>query len=141
MLTGLLMTRVAKPLKLPSVTAYLVAGVLIGPYCLGLLGIQGLGFPTMADVESLSLISDVALGFIAFSIGSEFRVSELKKTGKQALVVGVLQALTATFLGRYRLDCSLPAHKRETLCCAGHYPWRDRDGDCSGGDADGRPAV
>lgn len=97
-LTGLLMTRVAKPLKLPSVTAYLVAGVLIGPYCLGLLGIQGLGFPTMADVESLSLISDVALGFIAFSIGSEFRVSELKKTGKQALVVGVLQALTATFL-------------------------------------------
>ena len=83
-LTGLLMTRVAKPLKLPSVTAYLVAGVLIGPYCLGLLGIQGLGFPTMADVESLSLISDVALGFIAFSIGSEFRVSELKKTGKQA---------------------------------------------------------
>ena len=97
-LTGLLMTRVAKPLKLPSVTAYLVAGVLIGPYCLGLLGIQGLGFPTMADVESLSLISDVALGFIAFSIGSEFRVSELKKTGKQALVVGILQALTATFL-------------------------------------------
>ena len=56
-LTGLLMTRVAKPLKLPSVTAYLVAGVLIGPYCLGLLGIQGLGFPTMADVESLSLAS------------------------------------------------------------------------------------
>ena len=97
-LTGLLMTRVAKPLKLPSVTAYLVAGVLIGPYCLGLLGIQGLGFPTMADVESLSLISDVALGFIAFSIGSEFRVSELKKTGKQALVIGILQALTATFL-------------------------------------------
>ena len=97
-LAGLLMTRVAKPLKLPSVTAYLVAGVLIGPYCLGLLGIQGLGFPTMADVESLSLISDVALGFIAFSIGSEFRVSELKKTGKQALVVGILQALTATFL-------------------------------------------
>ena len=94
-LAGLLMTRVAKPLKLPSVTAYLVAGVLIGPYCLG---IQGLGFPTMADVESLSLISDVALGFIAFSIGSEFRVSELKKTGKQALVVGILQALTATFL-------------------------------------------
>ena len=95
-LTGLLMTRVAKPLKLPSVTAYLVAGVLIGPYCLGLLGIQGLGFPTMADVESLSLISDVALGFIAFSIGSEFRVSELKKTGKQALVVGILQALSST---------------------------------------------
>ena len=92
-LAGLLMTRVAKPLKLPSVTAYLVAGVLIGPYCLGLLGIEGLGFPTQEDVDSLSLISEVALGFIAFSIGSEFRVSELKHTGKQAFVIGVLQAL------------------------------------------------
>ena len=97
-LAGLLMTRVAKPLKLPSVTAYLVAGVLIGPYCLGLLGIEGLGFPTQEAVDSLSLISEVALGFIAFSIGSEFRVSELKHTGKQAFVIGVLQALTATFV-------------------------------------------
>ena len=97
-LAGLLMTRVAKPLKLPSVTAYLVAGVLIGPYCLGRLGVQGIGFPTMDDVTHLSLISDVALGFIAFSIGSEFRLSELKKTGKQAFVIGVLQALAATFL-------------------------------------------
>ena len=97
-LAGLLMTRVAKPLKLPSVTAYLVAGVLIGPYCLGLLGVRGLGFPSMDDVSELSLISDVALGFIAFSIGSEFRLAELKKTGKQAFVIGVLQALAATFL-------------------------------------------
>ena len=97
-LAGLLMTRVAKPLKLPSVTAYLVAGVLIGPYCLGLLGIEGLGFPTQEAVDSLSLISEVALGFIAFSIGSEFRVSELKHTGKQAFVIGVLQALAATFV-------------------------------------------
>ena len=91
-LAGLLMTRVAKPLKLPSVTAYLVAGVLIGPYCLGLLGIEGLGFPTQEAVDSLSLISEVALGFIAFSICSEFRVSELKHTGKKAFVIGVLQA-------------------------------------------------
>ena len=97
-LAGLLMTRVAKPLKLPSVTAYLVAGVLIGPYCLGLLGIEGLGFPTQEAVDSLSLISEVALGFIAFSIGSEFRVSELKHTGKQAFVIGILQALAATFV-------------------------------------------
>lgn len=97
-LAGLLMTRVAKPLKLPSVTAYLVAGVLIGPYCLGLLGIEGIGFPTQEAVDSLSLISEVALGFIAFSIGSEFRLAELKHTGKQAFVIGVLQALAATFL-------------------------------------------
>lgn len=94
-LAGLLMTRVFKPLKLPSVTAYLIAGVLIGPYCLGRLGIPGLGFTTMEREEELSVISDVALGFIAFSIGNEFRLSQLKKTGKQAFVIGIVQALTA----------------------------------------------
>ena len=96
LLGGLLMTRVFKPLKLPAVTAYLIAGVLIGPYCLGALGINGLGFATHEAVESLSLISEVALGFIAFSIGNEFRLDELKKTGKQALIIGVFQALVAT---------------------------------------------
>ena len=98
LLAGLLMTRVFKPLKLPSVTAYLIAGVLIGPYCLGALGIDGLGFPTMDTVHTLSLISEVALGFIAFSIGNEFRLEDLKKTGKQAFVIGVLQALAATLM-------------------------------------------
>ncbi len=98
LLCGLLMTRAFKPLKLPSVTAYLIAGVLIGPYCLGALGINGLGFNSMEAVEHLGLIADVALGFIAFSIGSEFRVEELKKIGKQAFVVGVFQALVATLL-------------------------------------------
>ena len=96
LLAGLLMTRAFKPLKLPSVTAYLIAGVLIGPYCIGRLGIEGLGFATSEAVGALSLISEVALGFIAFSIGSEFRLDELKKTGKQALVIGILQALVAT---------------------------------------------
>jgi len=98
LLAGLLMTRAFKPLHLPSVTAYLIAGVLIGPYCMGRLGIHGLGFETMADVHSLSLIADVALGFIAFSIGNEFRMSDLKKTGKQASVIGVVQALFATVM-------------------------------------------
>ena len=97
-LAGLLMTRVFKPLKLPAVTAYLVAGVLIGPYCLGRLGIDGLGFTSYENVEHLSLVSEVALGFIAFSIGNEFRMSSLKHTGKQAAVIGVLQALAATLL-------------------------------------------
>ncbi len=96
LLAGLLMTRAFKPLKLPSVTAYLIAGVLIGPYCLGALGIGGLGFSSHEAVAGLSLISEVALGFIAFSIGSEFRVDELKKIGKQAFVIGVFQALVAT---------------------------------------------
>lgn len=96
LLAGLLMTRLFKPFKLPAVTAYLIAGVLIGPYCIGALGIEGLGFDSMKAVQGLELVSKVALGFIAFSIGSEFRLEELKKTGKQALVIGIVQALVAT---------------------------------------------
>lgn len=98
LLAGLLMTRIFKKLKLPAVTAYLIAGVLIGPYCLGALGIPGLGFDSMHAVEALGLISEVALGFIAFSIGNEFRLDELKKTGHQASVIGIFQAVVATLL-------------------------------------------
>ena len=96
LLAGLLMTRLFKPLKLPSVTAYLIAGVLIGPYFMGQLGIHGLGFDTHESVAHLKLVSDVALGFIAFSIGSEFVLEDLKKTGMQATVIGIIQALVAT---------------------------------------------
>lgn len=97
---GLLMSRVVKPFGLPAVTGYLIAGVLIGPYCLGqlgtLLGIEGLGFTSADYVGHFKVISDVALGFIAFSMGNEFRISQLKKIGKQAAVIGVVQAVTAT---------------------------------------------
>lgn len=96
LLAGLLMTRAFKPLKLPSVTAYLIAGVLIGPYCMGQLGVAGLGFESMDAVHALSLISQVALGFIAFSIGNEFRAEDIKHIGKQAFVIGIFQALVAT---------------------------------------------
>ncbi|MBQ8638845.1 MAG: cation:proton antiporter [Lachnospiraceae bacterium] len=98
LLTGLIMTRIFKPLKLPSVTAYLIAGVLIGCYGIGALGIEGLGFNSMDDLHQLTAISDIALGFIAFSIGNEFRLDDLKQTGKQAAVIGVFQALAATLL-------------------------------------------
>lgn len=98
LIAGLLMTRAVKPLKLPSVTAYLIAGILVGPYCLGRFGVPGLGFNSMENLEHLSLISDVALGFIAFSIGNEFRLEDLKHTGKQATVIGIFQALTAALL-------------------------------------------
>lgn len=111
LLFGLLMTRVFKPLKLPSVTAYLIAGVIIGPYCLGRLGIAGLGFASSESVSALGLISDVALGFIAFSIGSEFRLEDLKHTGKQAFVIGIFQALVATLfvdLALYGLHLLMP---------------------------------
>lgn len=96
LLAGLLMTRLFKPFKLPAVTAYLIAGVLIGPYCMGALGIEGLGFNSMESMEHLAAVSQVALGFIAFSIGNEFRLEDLKHTGKQALVIGIFQALVAT---------------------------------------------
>ena len=92
------MTRVFKTLRLPSVTAYLVAGVIIGPYCLGALNITGIGFNSTEAIEHLALVSEVALGFIAFSIGNEFRLDDLKKTGRQALVIGIFQALSATVL-------------------------------------------
>ncbi len=95
---GLLMTRVLGRLKLPDVTAYLVAGVLIGPSLLGALAVPGLGFASFEELETLGLISDVALGFIAFSIGNEFRLSQLRETGRQALVIGILQAVITTAL-------------------------------------------
>ena len=93
---GLMLSRLTKLVKLPAVTAYLVAGILIGPFCLGQLGVDGLGFISFEATEKLSIISDVALGFIALSIGNEFRVPQLKKIGKQATVIGIVQALTAT---------------------------------------------
>lgn len=95
---GLMLSRLAKLIKLPAVTAYLVAGILVGPYLLGAFGIKGMGFISHADIKSYSLLSDIALGFIAFSIGNEFRLAQLKKTGKQATIIGVFQAVCATVL-------------------------------------------
>ena len=94
--SGLLMTRLFDKFRMPDVTAYLVTGVLIGPCVLGRLGIPCLGFNTFEQVDSLSMISDVALGFIAFAIGHEFRLSALKQTGRQATVIGIIQACFAT---------------------------------------------
>lgn len=98
LLAGLLLSRLTKILNLPAVTAYLIAGILVGPYCLGAFGVKGLGFVSMENVESYSLLCDVALGFIAFSIGNEFRLSQLKKIGKQATIIGILQAVITTLL-------------------------------------------
>lgn len=98
LMAGLFMSRVVKPLKLPAVTGYLVAGILIGPYCLGLLGIKGIGFTDVSEVADLSILNDVALGFIAFAIGDEFRLSQLKHTGKQATIIGIFQAVITTLV-------------------------------------------
>lgn len=95
---GLLLSRPAKLLHLPAVTAYLVAGLLMGPFALGALGIKGLGFNSMEQVEGLSILTQTALGFIAFAMGNEFRMSQLKTIGKSAIVIGILQAVITTVL-------------------------------------------
>lgn len=92
LLAGLLLSRLAKLVKLPAVTAYLIAGVLIGPFVLGAFDVPGLGI-AHDQLEGFGIIADVALGFIAFSMGNEFRISQLKKVGKQATIVGIFQAL------------------------------------------------
>ena len=97
LLAGLLLSRLAKKVQLPAVTAYLVAGVLIGPFVLGRIGIPGIGI-TGEQIEGFGLVSDLALGFIAFSMGSEFRIAQLKKIGKQATFIGVFQALFTTVI-------------------------------------------
>ena len=97
-LAGLLMSRVAKLVNLPAVTAYLIAGLCIGPFLLGRLGIRGIGFSTLLDVDSSSIISQGALGFIAFEIGNEFRLRDLKSMGKSAITIGILQAVITTII-------------------------------------------
>ncbi len=94
---GLLLSRLAKLCNLPAVTAYLIAGVLIGPFVLGAFGVEGLGFTgEVIHTEKFKIISDVALGFIAFSIGNEFRMKDLKQFGKAATIIGILQAVFTT---------------------------------------------
>ena len=93
---GLLLSRLAKRLNLPAVTAYLVAGLILGPFLLGALNIPGLGFNSVAQVEELSVLTQMALGFIAFAMGNEFRLSQLKTFGSRAIAIGILQAVITT---------------------------------------------
>ena len=109
---GLLMSRVTKLFKLPAVTAYLIAGLIVGPYLIGKIdfsflnmGFSHIGFaPSDFGLDggeknvALELFGQVALGFIAFAIGNEFRMSDIKAIGKQAFVIGILQAVAATVL-------------------------------------------
>lgn len=97
LLSGLLLSRLAKKVSLPAVTAYLIAGVIIGPFGLGALGFDGIGI-TAHQLEGFGIVSDVALGFIAFSMGNEFRLAQLKKVGRQATIVGVFQAVFTTVI-------------------------------------------
>ena len=87
---GLLFNRIVKRVGLPSVTGYLVAGVLIGPACLQIIPETWIG--------GLTLLVNVALGFIAFSIGGEFRLSKLKNIGRHVVVITFMQALVTTVI-------------------------------------------
>ena len=87
---GFAMTRITRLAKLPNVTAYIVAGILIGPYCLN--AIPG------EIVSGMDFLSDIALAFIAFSTGEFFRVSVLKKNGLKVIVITVLEACMASVL-------------------------------------------
>lgn len=104
-LAGLLMSRLTKLLHLPAVTAYLVAGLMIGPFCIGALQIPGFGFNSLHQVEGLSIITQTALGFIAFAIGNEFRLTQLKHMGKKAISIGIAQAVITTILVDIALIC------------------------------------
>ena len=100
---GLMLSRLTKLAHLPAVTAYLIAGLLIGPYCLGALNIPGIGFNTQEQTESFRIITQTALGFIAFSMGNEFRLAQLKSMGSKAITIGIAQAVFTTVL----VDCVL----------------------------------
>lgn len=90
MIIALLMTRVMKKISLPNVTGYLIAGLIAGPYCLKLYNSENL--------DALSIITNVALGFIAFSIGGEFKLSSLKQLGAKIFVITVFEAVGASVL-------------------------------------------
>ena len=98
MVGGLMLSRLTKLVHLPTVTAYLIAGLLLGPFCIGALKLPGFGFNSLQQVEGMSIITQTALGFIAFTIGNEFRLSQLKATGKKAITIGILQAVITTVL-------------------------------------------
>ena len=91
-----MLSRFTKLLNLPAVTAYLVAGLLLGPFGLGALNISGLGFNSLEQVETMHIVTQTALGFIAFTIGNEFRLSQLRSMGSSAITIGILQAVITT---------------------------------------------
>lgn len=90
LISGFAMTRITKKLRLPNVTAYIVAGILIGPYCLNLI--------PASVVDGMSFIADIALAFIAFSTGEFFKFSTLKKSGTKAMIITVMEACLASVL-------------------------------------------
>lgn len=90
MVCGFLMTRLTKLVKLPNVTGYILAGIIIGPYCLNLI-------PT-SIISKMEFVSDIALAFIAFSIGEFFKLDTIKKNGLKIVVLTIFEALMASIV-------------------------------------------
>ena len=90
MVAGLVLSRVVKKLRLPNVTGYLIAGLLIGPCVLGLV--------PQAALDKLNIITTIALGFIAFSIGGEFKLSSIRSIGKNVIIITLFQSILAAAL-------------------------------------------
>ena len=93
MAVGLLFTRLIKLIKLPNVTAYLIGGLLIGPSLWGLITNGSFAILSHEAVESFKIIVNLALGFIAFSIGGEFKISTLRRLGKNVTIITIFQAV------------------------------------------------
>ena len=87
MVFGLILNRIMKLFNLPNVTGYLIAGILVGPYCMNFLNEN--------TIHDISFITTIALGFIAFSIGGEFKIETIKKLGGKVITITVLQAMCA----------------------------------------------
>ena len=85
---GYLMTRITRKFKLPNVTGYILAGILMGPYCLDMVPVK--------VIDGMDFLSDIALAFIAFSTGEFFRFSVLKKNGWKVIVITVMEAVLAS---------------------------------------------
>lgn len=98
LILGLISNRLIRYLRLPNVTAYLIVGILIGPYFFSLFSDNMPGLVTEDMLHSLGIIVDVALGFIAFSIGSEFKLKSIKKVGKGIVTITLIQAFGALIL-------------------------------------------
>lgn len=95
LIAGLISNRIVKLIKLPNVTGYLVVGILLGPYLFSLFNNNFTGVLSEDTIHTFGIIVDVALGFIAFSIGSEFKLSSIKKIGKGILMITFIQAFAA----------------------------------------------
>ena len=107
LICGFLMTRLTKLFKLPNVTAYLIAGIVIGPSMINVVPQQ--------FIDSTSFLGDIALAFIAFSVGEYFKIKEIKKVGPKIVVITIIETLLAfilTFVVCYfliRLDFAFEA--------------------------------